>query len=195
MNRTKVMATLTNERLEEISSGKGCVPLTVEAQQLADENLSLRTKLAELKKQKPVAWTNADNLFDVSIGHAAHIAPRDENTYRMPLYAHPVPLPVTRIVSAGWQAYRDDHWFSIKAEDVPHYLDNEKVPVCEIFSMQTEPYAVSMLEDDVLAVVGLLEEHEWAEFCTKTELGRRLEQAITKLQAVIAGGDACSSAR
>ncbi|MBW5893146.1 hypothetical protein IM880_13065 [Pectobacterium polaris] len=96
MNRTKVMATLTNERLEEISSGKGCVPLTVEAQQLADENLSLRTKLAELEKQKPVAWTNADNLFDVSIGHAAHIAPRDENTYRMPLYARPVPQAVSQ---------------------------------------------------------------------------------------------------
>ncbi|KHS86787.1 hypothetical protein H2Y56_14470 [Pectobacterium aroidearum] len=89
-NKAQVMATLTNERLEEIASGKGCIPLTVEAQQMAHENLFLRTQLAELGKQKPVAWTNADNLFDVSIGHAAHIAPRDENTYRMPLYASPV---------------------------------------------------------------------------------------------------------
>lgn len=43
------------------------------------------------------------------------------------------------------------------------------------------PQAVSILESDVLAIVGLLEDHEWAEHCTKTELGQRLEQAITEL--------------
>ncbi|GKX48002.1 hypothetical protein [Pectobacterium carotovorum] len=43
------------------------------------------------------------------------------------------------------------------------------------------PPVASHLESDVSAVVGLLEEHEWAEHCTKTELGKRLEHAITQL--------------
>ncbi|MBE5226737.1 hypothetical protein IG611_15435 [Pectobacterium sp. A535-S3-A17] len=45
-NKAQIMATLTNERLEDIANGKGCIPLTVEAQQLAAENLDLRTQLA-----------------------------------------------------------------------------------------------------------------------------------------------------
>lgn len=37
------------------------------------------------------------------------------------------------------------------------------------------------LAADVEAVLTLLEEHEWAEHCTKTPLGQRLEAAITEL--------------
>lgn len=37
------------------------------------------------------------------------------------------------------------------------------------------------IEDDVRNVVGLLENNEWAEHCTKTELGQRLECEITRL--------------
>lgn len=37
------------------------------------------------------------------------------------------------------------------------------------------------VEDDVRNVVGLLENNEWAEHCTKTELGQRLESEITRL--------------
>lgn len=44
------------------------------------------------------------------------------------------------------------------------------------------PQAVSQLERDVSAVVGLLEDQEWAEHCSvRTELGRRLENAVTEL--------------
>ncbi|NGH08786.1 hypothetical protein G5643_08705 [Serratia marcescens] len=37
------------------------------------------------------------------------------------------------------------------------------------------------LQKDVEAVVGLLESGEWAEHCTNTELGQRLESAVTAL--------------
>lgn len=37
------------------------------------------------------------------------------------------------------------------------------------------------LAADVEAVLTLLEEHEWAEHCTKTPLGQRLEAAITEM--------------
>ncbi|POE22830.1 hypothetical protein BV923_09600 [Pectobacterium odoriferum] len=47
---------------------------------------------------------------------------------------------------------------------------------------QPVPPAASQLERDVSAVVGLLEDQEWAEHCAiRTELGRRLENAITEL--------------
>ena len=37
------------------------------------------------------------------------------------------------------------------------------------------------VDDDVRNVVSLLENNEWAEHCTKTELGQRLESEITRL--------------
>lgn len=37
------------------------------------------------------------------------------------------------------------------------------------------------VDDDVRSVVSLLESNEWAEHCTKTELGQRLESEITSL--------------
>ncbi|AIM50548.1 hypothetical protein ep3_0018 [Escherichia phage vB_EcoM-ep3] len=37
------------------------------------------------------------------------------------------------------------------------------------------------VDDDVRNVVALLENNEWAEHCTKTELGQRLESEITRL--------------
>lgn len=38
-----------------------------------------------------------------------------------------------------------------------------------------------MLETDVEAVCQLLEDHEWAEHCTSTKLGQRLESAVTEM--------------
>ena len=37
------------------------------------------------------------------------------------------------------------------------------------------------VDDDVRSVVSLLESNEWAEHCTKTDLGQRLESEITRL--------------
>lgn len=37
------------------------------------------------------------------------------------------------------------------------------------------------VDDDVRNVVALLEKNEWAEHCTKTEIGQRLEREITRL--------------
>lgn len=56
------------------------------------------------------------------------------------------------------------------------------------------PVQVNSVDDDVRNVVGLLENNEWAEHCTKTELGQRLESEITRLvgsaQPVLLVGDA-----
>lgn len=50
------------------------------------------------------------------------------------------------------------------------------------------------VDDDVRNVVGLLENNEWAEHCTNTVLGSRLESEITRLvgsaQPVLLVGDA-----
>lgn len=43
------------------------------------------------------------------------------------------------------------------------------------------PVQVNSVDDDVRSVVALLENNEWAEHCTKTELGQRLESEITRL--------------
>lgn len=43
------------------------------------------------------------------------------------------------------------------------------------------PLQVTAIDDDVRSVVALLENNEWAEHCTKTELGQRLESEITRL--------------
>lgn len=45
----------------------------------------------------------------------------------------------------------------------------------------TPPVQVISVDDDVRSVVSLLESNEWAEHCTKTELGQRLESEITRL--------------
>lgn len=45
----------------------------------------------------------------------------------------------------------------------------------------TPPVQVISVDDDVRSVVSLLESNEWAEHCTKTELGQRLECEITRL--------------
>ena len=45
----------------------------------------------------------------------------------------------------------------------------------------TPPVQVINIDDDVRSVVSLLESNEWAEHCTKTELGQRLESEITRL--------------
>lgn len=41
------------------------------------------------------------------------------------------------------------------------------------------------VDDDVRSVVALLENNEWAEHCTKTELGQRLESEITRLVGAV----------
>lgn len=43
------------------------------------------------------------------------------------------------------------------------------------------PAVLPELEQDVKNIIGLLSENEWAEHCTKSELGRKLEGEITRL--------------
>ena len=46
---------------------------------------------------------------------------------------------------------------------------------------QQRAEAAEAIVADVEEVIGLLAEREWAEHCTKTDIGKRLEEAITEL--------------
>ncbi len=46
---------------------------------------------------------------------------------------------------------------------------------------QKEVDNTTVLLDDILSILALLEAGEWSEHCTKTELGGRLEREITRL--------------
>jgi len=67
------------------------------------------------------------------------------------------------------------------------YKGHQSVPFMNFTSLsrivemfRTTPPAPA-LQKDVEAVVGLLESGEWAEHCTRSELGQRLESAVTAL--------------
>lgn len=78
------------------------------------------------------------------------------------------------------------------AKDAVIRIHEERSRFCSLFAtasgrsvipvyLDPVPPAASQLESDVLAVVGLLENGEWAEHCTKSEIGQRLEKAVTEL--------------
>ncbi|HBC1268847.1 TPA: hypothetical protein IF796_004568, partial [Escherichia coli] len=46
---------------------------------------------------------------------------------------------------------------------------------------QKEVDNTTVLLDDILSILALLEAGDWSEHCTKTELGGRLEREITRL--------------
>lgn len=59
-----------------------------------------------------------------------------------------------------------------------------RLPIRHEFEMACLQMLANLMrgvEDDVRSVVALLENNEWAEHCTKTELGQRLESEITRL--------------
>lgn len=54
--------------------------------------------------------------------------------------------------------------------------------IAEAFrALEHRAEAAEEIVSDVNEVIGLLSEREWAEHCTKTETGRRLEELITEL--------------
>ncbi|EBS4766061.1 hypothetical protein DQZ23_26460, partial [Salmonella enterica subsp. enterica serovar Poona] len=57
------------------------------------------------------------------------------------------------------------------ADDVAVYIPLYAAP----------PASVTGIYDDVLNIIGLLENNEWAEHCTSTVLGSLLESEITRL--------------
>ncbi|KMV67302.1 hypothetical protein AI28_20405 [bacteria symbiont BFo1 of Frankliniella occidentalis] len=59
------------------------------------------------------------------------------------------------------------------------YADAKQV--CGELYTAALPVALAELEQDVKNIIGLLSENEWAEHCTKSELGRKLEGEITRL--------------
>ncbi|WP_414160516.1 hypothetical protein [Serratia sp. BNK-26-b] len=70
-------------------------------------------------------------------------------------------------------------WETIRAEQVDFILKETIAASVEFRIIAASP--APALQKDVEAVVGLLESGEWAEHCTNTELGQRLESAVTAL--------------
>ena len=64
--------------------------------------------------------------------------------------------------------------------DAPHDQDWRKDLIVQRWYAEP-PVPQTGVDDDVRSVVFLLENNEWAEHCTKTELGQRLESEITRL--------------
>lgn len=111
---------------------------------LVNRCAALEVQLAELRGQEPVAWiVGSEEIDEFKRGREVTVM-RDgdeEELEKIALYIRPVPPAASNLLSAGWQACRDGHWFSIKAEDVPHYRDNEEVPVREVYATSTTPAA------------------------------------------------------
>lgn len=64
--------------------------------------------------------------------------------------------------------------------DAPHDQDWRKDLIVQRWYAEP-PVPQTGVDDDVRSMVALLENNEWAEHCTKTELGQRLEIEITRL--------------
>ncbi|EJF5651973.1 hypothetical protein M8X13_003999 [Salmonella enterica] len=60
--------------------------------------------------------------------------------------------------------------------DKSNKCQNDVIPVYAV-----PPASVTGIYDDVLNIIGLLENNEWAEHCTSTVLGSLLESEITRL--------------
>lgn len=64
--------------------------------------------------------------------------------------------------------------------DAPHDQDWRKNMIVQCWFAEP-PVPVEGVEDDVRNIIRLLVNNEWAEHCTKTGLGKRLESEITRL--------------
>lgn len=64
--------------------------------------------------------------------------------------------------------------------NAPHDQDWRKDLIVQRWYAEP-PVPKTGVDDDVRSVVAMLENNEWAEHCTKTELGQRLESEITSL--------------
>lgn len=83
-------------------------------------------------------------------------------------------------------------------EDYVHMLNEECEeggPLFTVVPLYTAPpVQVNSVDDDVRSVVALLENNEWAEHCTKTEIGQRLESEITRLVGYVQPAPVASDA-
>ncbi|HGE8408701.1 TPA: DUF551 domain-containing protein [Serratia marcescens] len=82
--------------------------------------------------------------------------------------AQPVGFRYRHKDTVSW-LYNDWRW--------PDSVEAEQCQIEWLYTAQPAP----AVQKDVEAVVGLLESGEWAEHCTNTELGQRLESAVTAL--------------
>ncbi|HBQ3146376.1 TPA: DUF551 domain-containing protein [Klebsiella pneumoniae] len=163
---------LTRERLEKIKSwretygaGSNVMLPAEEAEELA------RIALAAMDSE-PVAYMTYK-------GYLLHAGDPKLAEYSapMPLYADPRPTtipaePVAWLLSGGGAK-------NVVCFDSGNaYAD----PLREVTPLYRHAQPVQpSVDDDVRNIIGLLEANEWAEHCTSTVLGSRLEAEITRL--------------
>lgn len=164
------MNTLTNERLEELREAAlnraNSYTTAPEVRRVGAEKAEIIERLLAAEAKLTKSKQKAKNFEQVAHGlscevdalkaQLAELGKQDPVAWRI--------FRETLIGGGYWDLYNDN---PLCSGGSPLYAN----PV---------PPAASQLERDVSAVVGLLEEHEWAEHCTKTELGQRLEHAITQ---------------
>lgn len=125
-------STITRERLEQLADNNTICKVSW------DERIELAQIALAGMDSEPVAWTDEEELRDVSrVGFGEMfsvkpITPDADMNRVIPLYRHAQP-------------------------------------------------AQTGVDDDVRNIIGLLETNEWAEHCTETVLGSRLEAEITRL--------------
>ncbi|MBQ4777672.1 hypothetical protein [Pectobacterium versatile] len=184
------MTNLTNERLEEMRHYGADIAEIIDRLFVAEKRLAetqqsykvacaLHTKsaqaLAALEKQEPDLYLcpvtrDGEKLFS----QCGRDYPRGRGYYSRPApqaVIQPVkPIGFIEAKSQGTDTYTLKCFY--RPSGASELLGQE------VYASQP----ASQLERDVSAVVGLLEDQEWAEHCAiRTELGRRLENAITEL--------------
>jgi hypothetical protein len=65
---------------------------------------ALRQAIEQAEKQKPVAWTNRENLADLKSGVCSHMYAKKEEDEDLPLYAAP---------QREWAGLKDSEWMNI----------------------------------------------------------------------------------
>lgn len=79
------------------------------------------------------------------------------------------------------QAYGKGGRYVTKGDGSIEWVADPSLDPAVVPLYTTPPVQVISVDDDVRSVVAMLENNEWAEHCTKTELGQRLESEITRL--------------
>lgn len=76
--------------------------------------------------------------------------------------------------------------FENNRDDIPFGLDDDDAKILKVLkqalaSLDAKPVQETGVYKDMLNIIGLLENNEWAEHCTSTVLGSLLESEITRL--------------
>lgn len=164
---------------------------------LLDEIDELQEYRKAEANNKPVAWTCAEQLRDAKAqgcGYIFGLGIPAKAGHQIMLYANTTQVTSELFISG----VRDEDGDCTAVDDAAAqfwtvYRRNEDGTcdaLMDFMSRESAETAIQMIakkpvqtgvDDDVRNIIGLLETNEWAEHCTETVLGSRLEAEITRL--------------